>query len=163
MENTSETKTAKTPKVTFGQCNVKPLATSKAGATRCPRMVMTQNEYGLCGGHLNFLIRGAQIELIDGRILNRKPAAEPKAPQAEPEKVAGLNVPEGMTVVEVNPIIPENVDKAVKTVGKKLSKKAQAAEALRILREKRQDAIVPVNREANLAAGMAARTLPKAQ
>jgi hypothetical protein len=86
----------------------------------------------LCGSHLQFLSRGAEIKLQNGTVLNPKPAAEPKAPTAEPEQVAGLNVPEGMTMVAVNPITPDNVDKAVK----KLSKKERVRQALDVLQQK---------------------------
>ena len=148
------------------QCTAVPAKTAKA-VGRCPRFMTKENEFGLCGSHENFYHRGAQITLISGVILNPKPAAEPKIPQAEPEKVAGLNVPDGMTMVEVNPITPENVDAAVKTLGK-VSKAKKAANALKVLKAKdaRKVAAVPVEMlapvdSASTAIGMLNRFDPK--
>jgi len=121
------------------QCTAVPAKTAKA-VGRCPRFMTKVNEFGLCGSHDNFYHRGAEIKLIDGRILNEKPAAESKP---ETKNEAGrLVIPEGMTAVVVDKVTPENVAKAVK----KVSKKAKVQQALAVLKAKdaAKAAAVPV-------------------
>jgi len=125
---TSETTnqvTEKAPKANFGQCQVVPLATSKAGATRCPRMVMTQNEYGACGGHLAFIKRGSETRLLDGRVINQKPVAVSEV-KAEPA------IQDAITPVA--PAVPDAVSKA--TRAPKMTKKQKVQQALAIVSAK---------------------------
>jgi hypothetical protein len=122
-------------------------------------MVTTQNEHGLCGGHLNFLSRGAEIKLQNGTVLNPKPAATPKASKVEeqgtrvdlsaPEPVAPaatFNTAAAETIAAVNGDKPP-VDTTVKpkmtlTARNKMPKKSKAqkaADALATLQAKQAE------------------------
>ncbi len=170
MKNETKPERAQTPKVNFGQCQVVPLATSKAGATRCPRMVMTQNEYGVCGGHLAFIKRGSETRLLDGRVINPKPQAAPKA-DIDGAPVAGalahaLNKASEGTRVDLSTPEVKTVEPSAPTSTKKQSKKAKVQAALETIRQKdaAKAAAVPVEMltpadPASTAIGMLNRTL----
>ncbi len=142
------TNDSKAPKVTFGRCQAVPRQTAKETSGQCPRMVTTQNEHGLCGGHLNFLSRGAEIKLQNGTVLNPKPAATPKAPKVEeqgtrvdlsaPEPgapAATFNAATAETIAAANGDKPP-VDSTVTPKPKKVSKAKKAADALATLHAK---------------------------
>lgn len=132
---TNETKQVE---VVRTQCTAVPTATAKATG-RCPRFMTKANEFGICGTHENFYKRGATIKLIDGRILNKKPApvkatevqaTEILAPAAEPQK-------EGSGVDQIHP------------APKKISTKERVKQALDTIRRKdaKRAEIIPVNDE----------------
>jgi hypothetical protein len=174
---TTKQVTEKAPKANFGQCQVVPLATSKAGATRCPRMVMTQNEYGACGGHLAFIKRGSETRLLDGRVINPKPQVTPKA-DTDGAPVAGAlahalnkasegtridlstpSVPEPAkqdAITPIAPAVPESTAGA--NPAPKLTKKQKAQSALAILSAKHA-----AKNDAAVDTGMVQRSLPEAK
>ncbi len=147
MENTNETKTAKAPKVTFGQCQVVPRPTSKAGETRCPRMITAANEYNVCLGHLAFIKRGSETKLLDGRILNPRPAAEPKSTEVKAEPAAQD------TITSVAPAVPVPESKPVK-----LTKKQKVQAALAVLSAK-----TAAKNDSSVDTGMVQRSTPNGQ
>jgi len=147
MANENTTKSVKEPKPSFGQCQVRPLAGSKAGRTQCPRPA-ADNEHRLCSGHQWFLtVKNAEIELVDGTILNPRPKVEPKVePKAD---TAGLVIPEGITAVTLTNPTPESVAAAVEQVAtkagkKRASKKDRKAEPIALIVE--HPAIAVLNR-----------------
>ena len=146
-ETKIETKTAKAPKVTFGQCQVVPRPTSKAGETRCPRMITKENEYNVCGGHLAFINRGSETRLLDGRTLNQKPAAEPKPTKStEPAKQD--------EITSAAPAVPVDATPALK----KLTKKQKGQAALAVLSAKQA-----AKNDAAVDTGMVQRSTPNGQ
>jgi hypothetical protein len=148
---TTKQVTEKAPKANFGQCQVVPLATSKAGATRCPRMIVSQNEYGVCGGHLAFIKRGSETRLLDGRVINPKPVEQPKTTpevKAEPAKQDAIT-PVAVAVPEVT---------AGAAPAPKLTKKQKVQQALAILSAKQA-----AKNDAAVDTGMIQRSLPDAK
>jgi len=105
------------------QCTAVPAKTAKA-VGRCPRFMTKENEFGLCGTHAAFYAKGAEITLIDGRILNEKPKAVVPEVQAEPQADFQVASPE---------VLAEAVPATDKPKAKKLSKKAKAEAALAVV------------------------------
>ena len=156
------------------QCTAVPRETAKASG-RCPRFMTKQNEFGLCGSHENFYKRGAEIKLIDGRILNPKTA--PAVADTDGSPVAGalahaLAASEGTRVdlstpsvsepakqdaiTPVAPVAPESTAGAAPAP--KLSKRQKVQQALAILSAKQA-----AKNDAAVDTGMVQRSLPDAK
>jgi hypothetical protein len=140
-------------------------------------MVMTQNEYGACGGHLAFIKRGSETRLLDGRVINPKPQATPKT-DTDGAPVAGalahalnkasdgtrvdLSTPSVVepakqdAITPVAPAVPEATAGAAPAP--KLTKKQKVQQALAILSAKQA-----AKNDSAVDTGMVQRSLPDAK